>query len=416
MVECTLVEIVPKKVLLIIGAGKEQIPAYKLARSRGITVVGTDVNPDAPAFEFANYRLIASTRNIKETLNVVRDFASKISINGVMTIANDVPMIVSLLAEELKLKGISTSSARLVSNKIIMKNTFVNNGVATPKFSYVEDLIHLKELIKLGDSKRFVIKPVDGRGARGVLLINKASNIEWAYQESLKWSELKEIIIEEFVEGLQLSTESFLIEGRAYTPAIAERNYEYLQKFSPYIIENGGNIPALLSDEMKLRINSLIELASKSLGVTEGIVKGDLIVSEQGDPLIIELALRLSGGWFSTHQIPAATGVNLVDIGISYALGEKVSVDQLIPKWNRATSIRYWFPPSGNIKKIEGIENLAKLPGLVDYGFFRDVGEFQPEIKMHPDRFGYLIVEADDREASIDRVEDGISRLKILID
>jgi biotin carboxylase len=416
MVECTLVEIVPKKVLLIIGAGKEQIPAYELARSRGITVVGTDVNPDAPAFAFANYRLIASTRNIKETLNVVRDFASKISINGVMTIANDVPMIVSLLAEELELKGISTSSARLVSNKISMKNTFVNNDVATPKFSYVEDLIHLKKLIKLSDSKRFVIKPVDGRGARGVLLINKASNIEWAYQECLKWSELKEIIIEEFVEGLQLSTESFLIEGRAYTPAIAERNYEYLQKFSPYIIENGGNIPALLSDEMKLRINSLIELASKSLGVTEGVVKGDLIVSEQGEPLIIELALRLSGGWFSTHQIPAATGVNLVDIGISYALGEKVSVDQLIPKWNRATSIRYWFPRSGNIKKVEGIENLAKLPGLVDYGFFRDVGEFQPEIKMHPDRFGYLIVEADNREASIERVEDGISRLKILID
>jgi biotin carboxylase len=414
-VECILGETEPKT-LLIIGAGVEQIPAYKLAKQRGITAVGTDINPNAPAFEFADYRLIASTRDNDKTFSVVGDFARKHKINGVMTIANDVPLLVSLLAEEFKLVSYSTYSARLVSNKVSMKAAFTKNGVSTPRFSHVENLSHLKNFISLGNAERYVLKPVDGRGARGVLLIDRESEIESAYLEALRCSEIKEIIVEEFVEGLQISTESFLINGKAYTPAISERNYEYLDRFSPYIIENGGTIPAPLTSEMVLKINEEIEIGAKSLGVSDGIVKGDLIVTEQGDPLIIELALRLSGGWFSTHQIPAATGVNLVDIGISYALGEKISVDQLIPKWNRATSIRYWFPPSGNIKKIEGIDDLAKLPGLVDYGFFRDVGEFQPEIKMHPDRFGYLIVEADNREASIDRVEDGISRLKILID
>ena len=48
MEECTL-----DSALLIIGAGIEQVYAYKLARKMGYKVIGTDGNPHAPAFTFA---------------------------------------------------------------------------------------------------------------------------------------------------------------------------------------------------------------------------------------------------------------------------------------------------------------------------------------------------------------------------
>ena len=46
--------------------------------------------------------------------------------------------------------------------------------------------------------------------------------------------------------------------------------------------------------------------------------------------MIIELAARLSGGWLSTHQIPAATGVDLVNAVMSEALSIEVSEEELI--------------------------------------------------------------------------------------
>ena len=63
-----------------------------------------------------------------------------------------------------------------------------------------------------------------------------------------------------------------------------------------------------------------------------------------------------------------------------------------------ASSIRYWFPNEGLIKEICGIDALKQSPGLVKYGFFRGKGDIQPPIRMHPDRFGYVIVSGKDRE------------------
>ena len=63
MVECILVD-----KLLIIGAGIEQIYAYEMAKKMGFKVVGTDANPNAPAFSYSDEKLIASTRDPMATI------------------------------------------------------------------------------------------------------------------------------------------------------------------------------------------------------------------------------------------------------------------------------------------------------------------------------------------------------------
>lgn len=401
------------KTLLIIGAGVEQVPAYQAARARGLVVVGSDMNPEAPAFAHADHRLIASTRDAEATFRAAAEFARHTPIDGVMTIANDVPYTVAVVAERLGLPGIPVSAARAVSNKLLMKQAFVRHGVACPWFAPVDSATVLADLMKQAGFARYVLKPVDGRGARGVLQVDAATDLEWAFEESRRWGDSGALIVEAFTPGMQLSTESFLLNGRCFTAGIAERNYEFIDRFRPYIIENGGTIPAPLDDELRQRIDRLIEAGAASLGVTDGIVKGDLIVTPEGQPVIVELALRLSGGWFATHQIPAASGISLVDAVISHALGEVVTEQSLTPTRSCATAIRYWFPPAGTIRAIHGEDVLRRLPGLLAYGFFRREGEVQPEIRMHPDRFGYVIVTADDREQALARVAEGLAAVTI---
>ena len=168
-----------KKTLLIIGAGREQIPAYQIAKKMGLNVIGTDRNPNAPAFDFADKKLICSTRDANHTLKTVLEFSKKNSINGVMTIANDVPFTVALVANTLNLPGISLQSARYASNKILMKNQFVKHGIPTPKS---EILGNKKDFLKLVSKKSFplILKPSDGRGGRGVLYLDKSVDLNWA--------------------------------------------------------------------------------------------------------------------------------------------------------------------------------------------------------------------------------------------
>ncbi len=401
------------KTVVIIGAGAEQVPAYLAAKARGLTVVGTDMNPQAPGLAHADIAVLASTRDCEQTLSALQQALAGRPVHGVMTIANDVPYTVAYVASHLGLPGISLAAAQCVSHKLRMKEAFQQHQVACPWFSTVRDVAHLRELLASGVSDWFVIKPVDGLGARGVLRINQGSDVDWAYHESQRWGESGELLLEAFVPGMQLSTESFLVDGRCYTPAISERNYEFLERFSPYIIENGGTIPAPLSAQQLRAIDDLIVAGAAAMGVRDGIVKGDLIIGPDGQPLIVELALRLSGGWFATHQIPAASGVDLVAAVMSHALGEPVDEAALRPSRQAATAVRYWFPPSGTIQAIHGEGELAQVEGLISYGFFRGVGDVQPEVKMHPDRFGFVIVAGENREQALARVHDGLSRVTV---
>ena len=416
MEECIFPHKSMKKKIVIIGAGAEQVYAYQVASKNGLYIIATDNNPSAPAVKYADYFILASTRDANETLCAIKLYCEKNGdIDGVMTIANDVPYTVACVASYFGLKGHSIESTVLAHDKFLMKKAFEKYDVPCPDFWKISNINELEDLVTHEKIDKFVIKPVDGRGARGVLIVNKSDNLEWAFNESLSWSDEKVLIVERFIHGMQISSESYLINGKAYTPALAERNYSRLEEFSPYIIEDGGTIPAPIDNNLVLKINKIIECGSKSMGVTEGIVKGDIVIDDNGEPQIIELALRLSGGWFASNQIIATSGVDLVDAVINQALNIKVTKEMLIPKFSRSTAVRYWFPKPGKIKSIKGEDEIKGLIGVLKYGFFRKAGDYQPVVKMHPDRFGYVIVEGEDRSEAVFRVNNALEALNIEI-
>ena len=89
------------------------------------------------------------------------------------------------------------------------------------------------------------------------------------------------------------------------------------------------------------------EQAALAMGITTGIAKGDMVLTKDG-PKAVEIAARLSGGWFSTDQIPLATGVDLIGAAIKIALGEYVPEEDLIPRYQKGVAIRYFFPEPGS--------------------------------------------------------------------
>ena len=119
-----------------------------------------------------------------------------------------------------------------------------------------------------------------------------------------------EVQLEEYIEGDQISTESILWEGKAYTPGFVDRNYEMLSRFYPHFIENGGVHPSTIKGKTN-DIYDLVEKAALSLGIVNGVAKGDVVISRDGKPMIIEMAARLSGD-FSESLIPLGCGVNIV--------------------------------------------------------------------------------------------------------
>ena len=401
-----------KKCLMIVGAGEEQIYAYKLAKKMGLYVVGTDKNPDAPGFNYADKKLIASTRNVDETLHHARIFNKSRKINGVITLANDVPYTIAKVANNLNLPSISIQTAKISSNKLIMKKLFLENGIPSPFFEEVFSSIDIKNKIEKWGYP-IIIKPIDGRGSRGVLRITEDIDLDWAFEFSKKFSDKGFIIAEKFVDGSQLSTESIVYKGICYTSIVTSRNYEYLEKYKPFIVENGGLAPANLSKKEIDDVHKLLEKVANSLKIYNGTIKGDLVLSSNG-PQIIEVATRLSGGYLCTDQIPMTTGIDLVEQNIKLSLGEELDINQLFPKDLCKLAIRYFFAEPGIVKKIIGFDELENFDWIVKKKLFIKVGDKIGEMDGTNSKIGFIHAMGDTHKESLDRALKAISTVRII--
>ncbi len=400
------------KSLLIIGAGEQQKLAVQIAKKMGLFVIVSDINAKAPAIKIADDFILASTYNPEETVRAVLKYQKKRKIDAVIAVGIDAPHTVSAVAKTLRLNAYSAKTAKLAINKLLMKYAFKKKGVAIPWFSEVKSLSHLKRIVD-NNKKKLVIKPQDSRGGRGVLQLNKAISLEWAYNTALSHSPTKKIMVEEFLLGPQLSTESFIYKGKVYTPGLLDRNYEYIKKFAPYFIENGGEQPTKLSKKTINKVNKLVEKAAAAIGISNGIIKGDIVI-HRGEPKIIEIAARLSGNYMATFQIPKATGINLVEVAIKFALREKINPEvELIPKFNKGMAIRYWFPNPGKVIKIEGLEKLSKFSWIKYYNIEVKKGSTVLEPTDLTKRVGFVICEGKNRGEAIRRAKNAIEMVKI---
>ena len=387
-----------KKTILFIGGGKEAIPGVKCAKKIGYTTIISDKSQKAPAKEFADYFIKASTYDRKETIKKALTFNKKIKkIDGVMSLSADVPFTVASVAKKLKLRSIPLRAAKIFSNKYLMKKKFEEIGVLIPKFHLIRNIKDLKN--KVYHFKTSIIKPVDSRGARGVFIVDK-NNLVNLFNSSIKHSLSKKLILEEFLHGPQLSTETIILKSKAFTVGVSDRNYEYLEKFKPNVIENGSDMPSKFQTKYLNKINNLMQKIAIKMGIENATLKGDLVI-HKNKIFIIEVAVRLSGGYFSSHMIPTSSGVNLLDVAIKMHMQENILNSDIKLKNKNFVSQRYLFFDPGKIKKVKIPKWIKKSKNIILFENILKKNYVIKKITNHTDRVGQVIVKANKKSEAI---------------
>lgn len=391
-----------RRTLWIVSGGVEAVPGIEHAKKMGLHVVVSDGDPNAPGFAAADDRVVASTYDVGATVAAAERYHRSVrSIDGVMAVASDVPLTVASVAEALSLPGVPVESARLSADKLAMKRRLAERGVPIPWFSPVDDLAHLRSLV-VERGLPLVLKPVDGRGARGVLLLSERVDLAWAERQARSQSPSARVMVEQYLPGPQVSTESVLLDGEAVTPGFSDRNYDRLAAFAPYFIEDGGDQPSRLAPSDRRAVSACAEDAARALGVTRGTAKGDMVLTAEG-PKVIEMALRLSGGWLCTDQIPLATGVDLLGAAIRIALGDSLDAGSLRPAVQRGVAIRYFFPPPGRVAAVRNVDRFARAEGVHRLRVFVKPGDVLEPVTNHTRRAGFVITTGADREEAVAR-------------
>ena len=353
------------KGLLIICGGIEATHGIARAREMGLHVVVSDADANAPGLKLADGQIIASTYDPEGTADAAEHYARAIHpIHGVICMGADVPHTVAAVAAKLGLKGVSPETAHLAMDKLAMKQRLSAYDIPIPWFAPLRDAADL-QLALLERGRDLVVKPVDSRGGRGVQRMNADRDAAEAFEAAKSQSPTGRVMVEAYLSGPQISTESILLNGTGYTPGFSDRNYEYLDRFAPWFVENGGDLPAQVSPAIRADVEATVTAAAKALGIDNHNYKGDMVV-HQGKAHVIEIAARLSGGYFCTREIPLSTGVDFVGATIKLALGESVTTADLTPAFERPIVQRYVFPPAGKIAALHGLDDARALPGILE--------------------------------------------------
>jgi biotin carboxylase len=400
------------KTLLIISGGIEAADAARRAKEMGYTVVVSDRDPEAPGFAFADSCLIADVYGAGETAAAAERYNRKIrKIDGVICVAADAPVTAATVAQRLRLPGLPLHVAELACDKLAMKKCFLSAGVAVPWFAEVRTPQELQR-IAVERGRDLVIKPVDSRGSRGVQRVAKVADMSAAFLLARSHSPSERVMVEQYLEGPQVSTESIIIDGQCFTPGFSDRNYEFLERYAPFFIENGGDLPSHLPSDIQAKVRELVGRAAGAMGITQGTVKGDIVI-HKGEPYVIELAARLSGGFFCTREIPLNTGVDFIGAAIKVALGETVSPDELAPRHALPVVQRYAFPKAGTVKAVHGTDAARAVPGVAELIVTAKPGDIIPPAGDKRPSAAMVLATGASREAALKAANDAIALIHI---
>ena len=227
------------------------------------------------------------------------------------------------------------------------------------------------------------------------------------YEYAHSCSRHGKVIIEEYLDGPEVSVEVMVVNGVVNILQITDK----ITTEAPHFVEMGHTQPTQLPIATQAAIRDVAVAACKAIGINEGPAHVEMKVTKKG-PVMIELGARMGGDNITTHLVPLSTGIDMVGSTIKVALGEKPDIE---PTLHSGSAIRYFEVPFGTIMAIENVEQANQIPGVKQITFTKEIGEESTPIHCSNDRIGFVIAQGATAEEAIASCERAMEVIKITI-
>ena len=365
------------KELAIIGASYLQRPLVEKAKEMGLYTICFAWAEGAVCKDLVDEFYPISIVDKEEILKICQEK----QIDGICTIASDVAApTVAYVAEKMCLVGNSYQASVTANNKYAMRQAFINADVPCPKFVCIEDcavatINKIKQSMKLP----LIVKPADRSGSLGVTKVENIDLLKDAIENALVCSFKKQVMVEEFVAGREISVEFISYQGKHYPLQITDK----VTTGAPHFVELEHHQPSTLSAEMYTKIYNITENALNALGITNGASHSEYKITDGGDVYVIEIGGRMGGDFIGSDLVKLSTGYDFVKSVVDVALGIFNE-----PKLTESNHSGVYFLCKETEYLLPYFENANNIEGVV---MCEQTDEELRNITCSADRSGYLI-------------------------
>jgi biotin carboxylase len=359
--------------LAIIGAGYLQKPLVEKANELGYETYCFAWEKGAVCKDICTKFYPISILEKEEILNICKT----ISIDGITSIASDAAVqTVNYIANELGLVSNPVDSTHKCTNKIEMRKAFNKKKLASPQLFSHEQKMSADYKINYP----CIVKPADRSGSTGVTIVKNATELNIAKKEAEKLSFRKQIIIETFISGYEISVETITFEGKHYVLAITDKETTGPPEFVEIAHHQPSKIEAnevLLNKVKKLTIDGL-----NALNITFGAAHTEIIIDNTNEPYLMEIGARMGGDFIGSDLVYLSTGFDYLTevINIAFGIFNKPIIsknsfsgvyfvtDKTINKLNYFnTNKQFIYKSEINHNKIKVVKESADRAGYIIY-------------------------------------------------
>jgi len=304
------------------------------------------------------------------SLQAIVDAAASRPIDGVLALGDRPVVLAARAAQALGLPGNPPEAAAASANKMRARQRLAAAGLPVPWFFDVSRA-------DVGSAARdprlrfpCVVKPLGLSGSRGVMRADSAAELEAALarlEALLSRRDVRAIrsgleqtmLIEGFIEGREFAVEGVITRGTLRAFAIFDKP-DPLD--GPFFEESIYVTPSALPAATQEAVLDHVQRAASALGLIHGPVHAECRVGP-GGVFVLEVAARPIGGLCS--KVLRFTGeppVPLEEVLLQHSTGREIT--DYGREAQAAGVMMIPIPKGGILKKVEGIDAAASVPGI----------------------------------------------------
>lgn len=395
------------KKIMMLGGNHVQMTAIKAAKEQGYYVITVDYLPDNPGHKLADEYYNVSTVE----KDAVLELAQKLKIDGIVSYASDVSApTAAYVAEKMGLPTNPYESVHILTHKNEFRKFMHGNGLPMPKGSSFKSKEAAVDFFRSLDAVA-MIKPIDSSGSKGVFKCCTENDLKRHWDEALRYSISKEIIVEEFIEknGYQIDGDIFVIDGKIVFWGICDQHHD--MELAPYV-PIGLSYPSTqeqsIQDEARKQIQKILTL----LNMTMGAYNIEYIVGKHNQVYILEIGPR-NGGNYIPNVIKAATGYDMATLSVRQAVGDDCSQYQGWELKNPVSSYNIHSLKDGNLCDIIYSE---KLEGhILETLMYEKRGAKVSRFKNAADSIGIMLLSYSKQEELCNVVDNMNAFIKVMV-
>jgi biotin carboxylase len=296
--------------------------------------------------------------------------------------------------EALGLGGESVATVELLLDKWRMRRHLAARGIS-PVASAVGRSAHdVREFVE-AHGLPIIVKPIRESGSLAVFCIRDRAGMDavaeqfrsldgrWAARDLSFADSFDEFLMEEFLDGPEISVETLTFDGRHVVVAVTDKECG-----GSGFVEIGHSQPSGCSAETLREVTRLVPEFLDAVGLRNGPAHTEVKLTSRG-PRIVESHNRVGGDRIN-ELAEIAYGVDME----RYALGAGLGVVEPLnasPEPRGGAAVRFLTPEPGRVVEVTGIDTVRADLAFVDVQLKVKPGDEVPPLTWNEDKVGHVI-------------------------